>query len=322
MRRTTRRTLLRLAAATLVAPLAARAQPTRRLAITTGGVGGVYNPLGGGMAAVLSRHIPGLMAIAETTGGSVENLKRIGAGKADLGFAMVDVAWAAAQGTDRFKGARVDARTLMVLYPNRMQVVTVEGTGITRLADLKGKRVSTGAPGSGVEVMALRVLEAMDIDPKKDIVQQRLGVANAVAAIRAGTLDALFWVGGVPTSALAELAASPGPGMRLIDHAEALEPMNRKYGPLYTRGVIPKIAYKGMEASVENIDVWNILVASETLSEQLAYDIVKTLIERRPELVAAHRVAQNIDLRYQKIGSPFPTHPGARRYFEERGLRF
>ncbi len=314
--------LLLATAVALVAPVSAQAQQAQRLAISTGGAGGVYNPLGGVMAAVLTRHIPGLTAIAEATGGSVDNLRLIGAGKADLGFAMVDAAWAAMQGLGKFKGARVDARTLMVLYPNRMQIVTVEGTGITRLADLKGKRISTGAPGSGVEVMALRVLEAMGIDPATDIVQQRLGVAKSVAAIREGTIDVFFWVGGVPTSALSELAASPGPRMRLIDHAEALEPMNRRYGPLYTKGTIPKIAYSGMEAPVQNIDVWNILVASDNLSEQLAYDIVKTLIERRPELVAVHRVAQNIDLKYQRIGSPFPQHPGARRYFEERGLKF
>ncbi len=299
-----------------------QAQEVNRLSITTGGVGGVYLPLGSGMAAILSKYIPGLTATAEITSGSVENLKLVGAGKADIGFAMVDAAWDAVLGANKFRHAMVNARTLMVLYPNRMQIVTVQGTGITRLADLRGKRVSTGAPGSGVEVMALRVLEAMGIDPKTDITRERLGVAKSVAAIKDGKIDAFFWVGGVPTPAISQLAAVPGIGMRLIDHAEALDAMNRKAGPRYTRGVIPKIAYMGMDASVANIDVWNILVASDDLDDETAYAIVKTLMEKKPELVAVHRGAQNFDLKYQKIVLPFPHHPGARRYFEERGLKF
>ena len=162
---------------------------------------------------------PGLQATAEVTGGSVDNLKLIGAGKSEVGFSMVDAAWDALQGIDKFKDNKVNARTLMVLYPNQMQVVTIEGTGINKLADLKGKRVSTGSPGSGVEVMALRVLEAMGIDPKKDIKQERLGAAESVNAIKDRKIDAFFWVGGVPTAALTDLAATPGVKIKLIDHA-------------------------------------------------------------------------------------------------------
>src|SRR5678815_571853 len=164
---------------------AAFAQQGLNIAIATGGTGGVYYPLGGGMANVLSKHVPGLQATAEVTGGSVDNLKLLGTGKSEVGFAMVDAVSDAAQGLDKFKGAKVPARTLMVLYPNRMQVVTIEGSGINAMADLKGKRVSTGSPGSGVEVMALRVLEAMGLDTKKDIKQERLGAAESVNAIKA-----------------------------------------------------------------------------------------------------------------------------------------
>ena len=156
----------------------------KTMAIGTGGTGGVYYPLGGAVANVLSKNLPNVQATAEVTGGSVDNLKLIGAGKSEVGFSMVDAAWDAAQGNDKFKDAKVNARTLMVLYPNRMQIVTVDGTGITKLSDLKGKRVSTGAPGSGVEVMALRVLEAVGIDPKKDIKQERLGAAESVMRSR------------------------------------------------------------------------------------------------------------------------------------------
>ena len=148
-----------------------------RISITTGGTGGVYYPMGGGMANILSKYIPGLQATAEVTGGSVDNLKLIGAGKSEVGFSMVDAAYEAAQGIDKFKSGKVDARTLLVLYPNRMQIVTVEGSGINTLADLKGKRVSTGSAGSGTEIMALRVLEAAGLDGKKDMKQERLGAA-------------------------------------------------------------------------------------------------------------------------------------------------
>ena len=310
-------TLVGLAAASSVS-----AQQGNRISITTGGTGGVYYPLGGGMAAVLSKYLPGLQVTAEVTGGSVDNLKLIGAGKSEVGFSMVDAAWDAAQGNDKFKDAKVNARTLMVLYPNRMQIVTVDGMGINKLADLKGKRVSTGSPGSGVEVMAMRVLEAVGIDPKKDIKQERLGAAESVNAIKDRKIDAFFWVGGVPTAAITDLAATPGTKVKLIDHAEALDAMNKKYGPLYVKGIVAPASYSGMDKAVENIDVWNILVTSDKMSDQMAYDIVKTLMEKKPELVAVHKEALNIDLKYQKVGSPLPYHPGAKKYFEEQGVKF
>ena len=137
---------------------------TNRISISTGGTGGVYYPLGGGLANILSRNVPGLQATAEVTGGSVDNLKLLGAGKTEVVFTMADSGWDALQGLDKFKDAKVNARTLVVLYPNRLHVVTIEGTGINQLADLKGKRVSTGSPGSGTEITAFRFLDAVGID--------------------------------------------------------------------------------------------------------------------------------------------------------------
>jgi TRAP transporter TAXI family solute receptor len=317
-----RAALAAMVAAALVAAAPVTAQQGSRISITTGGTGGVYYPLGGGMASLLSKYLPGLHATAEVTGGSIDNLKLLGAGKSEMAFCMVDAAWEAAHGQDKFKNAKVNARTLMVLYPNRMQIVTIDGTGIATLADLKGKRISTGSPGSGVEVMALRVLEAIGIDPKKDIKQERLGVAESVKAIKDRKIDAFFWVGGIPTAALTDLAATPGTKMRLLDHADALDAMNRKYGPLYVKGIIAPTSYQGMDKPVENIDVWNVLVTNDKMSDQMAYDIVKTLMEKKPELVAVHKEAQNIELKYQNIGSPLPYQPGARKYFEEQGVKF
>ncbi|CAG0974198.1 hypothetical protein BURK1_01387 [Burkholderiales bacterium] len=309
-------------ALTLAAGAPALAQQGNRISITTGGTGGVYYPLGGGMANILSKYVPGMHVTAEVTGGSVDNLKLLQAGKSEVAFSMVDAAWAGYKGQDKFKDAPVSARTLMVLYPNRMQIVTVEGSGISRLSDLKGKRVSTGSPGSGVEVMALRVLDAMGIDPKNDIKQERLGAAESVNAIKDRKIDAFFWVGGVPTAAITDLAATPGLKAKLLDHAEAITSMNAKYGPLYVKGVIPANSYAGQDKAVENIDVWNVLVVSDKMSDDMAYRIVRTLMEKKPELVAVHKEAQNIDLKYQALGSPLPWHPGARKYFEEQGIKF
>jgi TRAP transporter TAXI family solute receptor len=311
-----------LAAVLCLAVTASAVAQTNRISITTGGTGGVYYPLGGGMANILSKSVPGLQATAEVTGGSVDNLKLIGAGKSEVGFSMVDAAWEAANGQDKFKDNKVNARTLMVLYPNRMQVVTVDGTGIGKISDLKGKRVSTGAPGSGVEVMALRVLEAAGIDPKKDLKQERLGASESVNAIKDRKIDAFFWVGGVPTAALTDLAATPGTKMRLVDHAEYVEAMNKKYGPLYIKSTIAAGSYSGQDKASDNIDVWNILVTNDKMSDKMAYDIAKTLYEKKPELVAVHSEAKNIELKNQAVGSPLPFHPGAKKYFEEQGVKF
>jgi uncharacterized protein len=311
-----------LASLALAVATPATAQQGQRISITTGGTGGVYYPLGGGMANILSKYVPGLSATAEVTGGSVDNLKLLNSGKSEVAFTMVDAAWDAKQGVDKFKDSKFEPRTLMVLYPNRMHVVTIEGTGINKLADLKGKRVSTGSAGSGTEIMAMRILEAVGIDGHKDLKQERLGVAESVNAIKDRKIDAFFWVGGVPTAAVTDLATTPGVKLKLIDHAEAVDGMNKKYGPLYVKASIAQSSYQGMDKPNENIDVWNILVASDKMSDKMAYDIVKTLYEKKAELVAVHKEAMNIDLKYQKVGSPLPYHPGAKKYFEEQGVKF
>src|SRR4029434_5400402 len=161
---------------------------------------------------------------------------------------MVDAALDALKGEDRFKGAPVEVRTLMVLYPNRMHVVSIEGTGIEKMSDLKGKRVSTGSPGSAAEVMAFRVIEGSGLDKDKDMKRERLGVAESANALKDRKIDAFFWVGGLPTAAVSDLAFSPGVKIRLIDHADLVAAMNKKYGNLYVQDSIPKETYKGMDA--------------------------------------------------------------------------
>ena len=284
------------------------------------GTGGVYYPLGGGMANLLSKFVPGMQATAEVTGGSVDNLRLIASGKPYIGFTMADAGQDAYQGEDKFKGNKVPLKTLLVLYPNRMHVATVEGAGVIRFADLKGKRVSTGSPGSATEVMAFRVIEAMGLDRDRDMRRERLGVAESVAALKDKKIEALFWVGGLPTGAVSDLANTPNTKIKMVDHSDAVASMNKKYGQLYVEDAIPKETYRGMDSDNKIATVWNILVAHEKLSDQAAYNIVKTIFDKRSDLIAVHKEAENFRIDFQKnAATPIPFHSGAVRYITERG---
>lgn len=309
---------LTVAAGLLIAGGAIAQQKT--MAIGTGGTGGVYYPLGGAIANVLSKSLPNTQATAEVTGGSVDNLKLIASGQSELGFSMADAALDAFNGQDKFK-AKVPLQTLLVVYPNRMHVVTVEGTGIEKMSDLKGKRVSTGSPGSATEVMAFRVLEAAGLDKDKDMKRERLGVAESVNAIKDRKIDAFMWVGGVPTAAVTDLAATQGMKIKLIDHSDLVEKMNAKYGKLYSPSTIAKTIYPGMDKDNANTEVWNIIVTGDKMSNDDAYNIVKTLVEKKADLVAVHKEAESFSLNNQiQERSPIPFHPGALKYFKEKGI--
>jgi TRAP transporter TAXI family solute receptor len=250
------------------------------------------------------------------------NLLLIQQRRADVALSMADAGWDAFKGQGKFQDRQVQVRALMVLYPNRMHVVTVEGTGINKIADLKGKRVSTGAPNSATQIMAYRVLEAYGIDPEKDIIRERLDPGKSAEAIKDKKLDAFFWVGGLPTSAVTDLGATPGIKLKLVDHSEALDPMVKKYGPLYVKDTIPAKTYPGQETTTQIVTVWNVLVADANMSDQLAYDIVKTLFDRKEDVVRVHAEAKNFDLKYQSDGAAvIPYHPGAKKYFAEKGVK-
>ena len=308
--------------AALAAGLVAASAQAQNLSIATGGTGGVYYPLGGGMAAALSKYVPGMQATAEVTGGSVANLQLIGTGKPYIALTMADATLDAYKGTDKFTGKPVPVRTLAVLYPNRMHVVSITATGIRRMADLKGKRVSTGSGGSATEVMAFRVIEAAGLDKDSDMKRERLGVAESVNALKDRKIDAFFWVGGLPTAAVTDLANSPGATIQMIDHAELVPAMNRKYGNLYVKDRIPKEIYRGMTADNQQATVMNILVAHEKMDDKTAYNIVKTIFEKRDDLIRAHKEAENIKLENQRTeASSVPWHPGAIKYLAERGIK-
>src|SRR2546426_6253369 len=179
----------------------------------------------------------------------------------------------------------------MVLYPNRMHVVTIDGIGITRMADLRGKRVSTGSPGSATEVMGFRVIEAAGLDKDKDLRRERLGVAESVSAFKDRKIDAFFWVGGLPTAAVTDLASTPGVKIKMIDHANLVPAMNKKYGNLYVQDIIGKDVYKGMEADNRQATVMNLLVANQSMDDKTAYNIVKAMFDHRDELIRVHKEA-------------------------------
>ena len=297
------------------------AQQKISLSIATGPTGGVYYPMGGGMANVLTKYVPNLNATAESTAGSIANLQFILTKKADVALSMADASYDAWKGEQKFKGKPVPVRGLMVLYPNRFHIVTLDGLGINKVADLKGRRVSTGPPNSGTEAKANRVLEAAGLNPDKDIVRERLTVQASGDALKDRKIDAFFWSGGIPTAAVTDLAASPGIKIKFIEHAELAEVLNKKWGPLYVRDVIPAKSYPGQERDAHVTTIWNILVTGADTPDEVAYNIVKTMFEKKEDMVRVHKECENFDLKYQTNAAiVIPFHPGAVKYFREKGL--
>ena len=314
--------IIPIAGAMLLALASASAVQAQNISIATGGTGGVYYPLGGGLGAVLSKAIPGVSATAEVTGGSVANLQLIGTGKPYVAFTQADAAIDALKGQDKFAGKPIPVRTLAVLYPNRMHVVSIEGTGVTKIGDIKGKRVSTGSGGSATEVFAFRVIEAAGLDKDKDMKRERLGVAESVNALKDRKIDAFFWVGGLPTGAVTDLASTPGVKIKMIDIAHLVPAMVKKNGNVYIKDVIKKDVYKGMEADNQAATVTNLLAVHQDMNEQLAYKIVKAVFDHRDDLIRVHKEAENIKLENQKgEASSIPWHPAAIKYFAEKGIK-
>ena len=305
----------------LCVPGLLEAQPIRRISIATGGTGGVYYPLGGGMAALISRSIPATEATAEVTTASVDNMKLLHTAKVTLALTLPDTAWDAYQGQIKGFKEKVAVRSLVALYSNYMHIVALEGSGIKSVADLKGKRVSTGAPGSGTEVKGLRVLEAYGLTPKDLRSQERLGVGESAGALKDRKIDAFIWDGGLPTAAVLDLAATPGIKIHLVSHGDAVAKMVAKYGPLYFVGTVPKGTYAGVDLDVPVAAVTNLLIAHERMEEPLAYQITKLVLEHTPDLVAVHKAASEITLKSAVVGSPVPFHPGALRYYKEKGIK-
>ncbi len=296
------------------------AQTTKRISVATGGMGGVYFPLGGAIAAAITKHVPNVEAAAEVTAASVDNCKLVGAKKADLGIVMGDTAYDAFAGKAMFKQA-LPIRNLAVLYSNVMHIVASQSKGIKTVSDLKGRTISTGAPGSGVEVMALRILEAHGINPDKDVKRDRLGASESAGALKDGKIEAFFWCGGVPTASVLDLAAAPGMKLDFIASLDSIEKMKGKYGPVYFPKKIPKTAYSGMVEDVPVAAVGNLLIANEAMEDKLVKDILAAMFDNKPELVAVHKQAEDLDLNDAVLGSPIPFHKAAIEFYKSRGLK-
>jgi uncharacterized protein len=288
-----------------------------RLSIATGGTSGVYFVYGGGLAKVISSNLKGYKATAETTSASVDNLILIKDGGSDIAFTLADTALDAVEGREAFK-EKVPMRVLAQIYDNYTQVVAKEGSGIKTIKDLKGKRVSVGAPNSGTEVIADRVLEAAGMNPKGDIKRQGLGVEESVQAMKDGSIDAFFWSGGLPTGAITDLVTSDK--ITLLDTTVYTDKLVAEYGDVYRDDTIPKGTYKGVDEDVPTIAVPNYLVVSEKMDDKLAHDLTKLLFDQKQDLVAVHPEAKNLDpKRGAEVIAPIQLHPGAKKYYDEQG---
>ncbi len=297
-----------------------RASGKQRLVITTGGTGGVFFPYGGGIARILTSKMPNTEATAEVTGGSVDNMKLIKKGDSDLGLSTADSADEAQKGIGVYKDTgAVPACTIAVLYESFIHVVALADSGINTIADMKGKRVSVGSAGSSTEVAADRILEAAGLNPKTDIQRDNLGVAESAGAMKDQKIVAFFWIGGLPTAAVTELATT-GPALKFISTAEYVQPLAAKYGPVYYPLTLPKTTYQKMPADVPGLGVDNLLIVNADMSEQLVYDILKTLFDNQTEVQAIHPEAKKFTLENAARISPVPFHPGAIKYFTEKGV--
>jgi TRAP transporter TAXI family solute receptor len=292
----------------------------RYLSIATGGTGGVYYPYGGALAKVLTEHLPGVRATAEVTAASVDNLKLIRDGGADIAFVLSDTLADAVAGRGAFEGRPVPAATLAMLYSNYTHVATLASSGTRSIADLRGKVVSTGSPGSGTEVIALRLLAAAGLNPAADVTRQGLGASESADALKDGKIDAFFWSGGLPTAAVQDLSHTPGISLRLLPSADLLPALQRDHGPLYFRLEIPAGTYPGVESAVPVVGVANALVVNRSMPEDLAYEVTRLLFDRQADLAAIHPEARNLSLQTAAAGSAAPLHPGALRLYRERGV--
>ena len=302
------------AATMMAAALPASAQ---QLSIATGGTGGVYYPIGGGFAEMINNHIDGAQATAEVTGASVENMGLIMRGDADLALVLADTAYQAYTGTGDFDGRQIEnTRALASVYPNAVQLVTLAESDIQSIADLAGKRVSVGAPGSGTELNARALLEANGVN-YEDFTPQRLNFNETADAIRDGDIDAGFWSVGPPTNSILNLAATRD--IRLIGLSDEEIANAQEVEAVFAPYELAAGMYDGMDEAVQTIGIPNVLVVNADMDEELAYQLTQLLFENTDELIAVHPAANDTTIEFTMNSTPVPLHPGALRYFEEVG---
>lgn len=288
-----------------------------QLSIATGGTGGVYYPMGGGLAEVINTHIDGYSATAEVTGASVENMGLIATGDADLAIGLADTVAQAYNGAGRFEGQQLPMiRGLASLYANMIHIVTLEGSGITSLDDLRGKRVSVGAPGSGTEVNTAAILGANGIT-YDDINEQRLNFNETADALANGDIDAGFWSVGAPTSSILNLATTQDIAILALTDAQLTAAMGAH--STFATTTLAGGTYNGVDEDITVLGIPNVLTVSSEMSDDLAYAITSAMFENIAELQAVHPAANQTTVAFTLAATPVPLHPGAIRYFEEIG---
>ncbi|TDC81103.1 TAXI family TRAP transporter solute-binding subunit [Micromonospora sp. KC606] len=284
-----------------------------RIFLATGNTTGVYYQLGGGYADVISRHLPGYEARAEPTGASVENITRLVGGDMEIAFSLADTAADAVAGRGAFDQPQ-PVRALARVYSNYTHVIVRAEAGIRDFAGLRGKRISTGSPRSGTDIIAGRLLSAGGIDPDRDVRRFTLSLPETVARMRAGTLDAMFFSGGLPTPGIADLLAGAPGAFELLPIADLIDPLNTAYGSVYTTAELSKHAY-GTRAGTPTVTVSNMILVGADMPEQLAYDLTRLLFAHQGELIEVHPEAGNFTRQSASDTDPIPLHPGAARFY-------
>ena len=287
------------------------------LALATAGTGGVYYLLGGSIAEIWSRDLPNQIAVAEVTGGSVENLSLLLADQVEVVFSMGTNALEAHAGLGSFQGeGQGEVRTLVALYANVLQLASREGSGVNTLSDLVGRRVSVGAPGRGTEVGARNLLAANGID-YEDFDPQRLNFNETANALRDGTVDAGFWSAGPPTSSIMDLATARP--ITLISLTQEEIDQTASIDPTVRSDIIPAEAYRGQENVVTTLSTPIVLVVRADMPDELAYALIEAILAAQEELEGVHPVAQQVSVEYTLEAAPIPLHSGVVRYMEEHG---
>ena len=283
------------------------------LNIGTGGTAGTYYPIGGAIAEVLNKEIPGMSASAQSTGASVANINMLSDGEVDLATVQNDIAYYAAHGTEMFQDKKVDGlQGIASLYPETCQFVTLQSSGIKSLAELKGKRVAVGAAGSGVEANVRQILAAYGVT-YDDIDAQYLSFAEGASALKDGNVDVAVLTAGYPTASVQDIA-SQNPVRLLPVEGKIADALIAQY-PFYTKTVIPAGTYAGFDEEVPSVAVMAMLVAGPTVNDDLGYCVTKAIFSNLDRLQAAHAVGKQIAKDTAKTGMSLPMNAGAEKYF-------
>ncbi len=308
----------------LVLPVAVASGQRLSFSVVTGGTGGVWYPLGGAIGGVVSKYVANTDATSEVTTAAIDNLKLLTAGKAGMAFAYDYHAGWVNEGTLKGVSGKKPVRIVMGFYEQPLHIVTKEGTGIKSVTDLKGKRVSVGAPNSGTEEQADYVLKGLGIDWNKDITREKLGAGESVSALKDGKIDAFFWSGAVPTSSIIDLATTPGLKMVLLPVAgDAGEKIMKANPGVFHKTIFAKGCYKGVDSDVSTIAITAVLMAMDDFPQDRLYQILGAIFAHRDELAAVWKEASKLtpaeSISQIEPGALKYLHAGARKFFQEKG---